>query len=76
MFASVVIDGVLWVTISVAFLTVFLFPCSSGSNTQGKLRALEDYVFSAQKALQGSETETRELLGGRKEKSFSPVRGH
>ena len=31
---------------------------------------------SAQKALQGSETETRELLGGTTENSVSPMRGH
>ena len=31
---------------------------------------------SAQKAFQGSETETRELLGGTTENSVSPVRGH
>ena len=31
--------------------------------------------MSAQKALQGSETETRELLGGAEEKSASPTRG-
>ena len=30
----------------------------------------------AQKALQGSETETRELLVGTKENSISPTRGH
>ena len=33
-------------------------------------------AVSAQKALQGSETETRELLGGTKEKSISLTRGH
>ena len=31
---------------------------------------------SAQKALQGSETETRELLGGTKENSISLTSGH
>ena len=31
--------------------------------------------MSAQKALQGSETETRELLGGTEEFSVSPTRG-
>ena len=30
----------------------------------------------AQKALQGSETETRELLEGTEENSVSPMRGH
>ena len=34
-------------------------------------------AVSAQKALQGSETETRELLGGmEEEKGVSPARGH
>ena len=33
-------------------------------------------AVSAQKALQGSETETRELLGGTEENSDSPMRGH
>ena len=33
-------------------------------------------AVSAQKALQGSKTVTRELLGGTEEKSISPTRGH
>ena len=33
-------------------------------------------AVSAQKALQGSETETRELLGGTEENHVSPTRGH
>ena len=33
-------------------------------------------AVSAQKALQGAETETRELLGGMKENSVTPMRGH
>ena len=45
--------------------------CSSGSSTRGKSRAV-----SAQKALQGSEMETKELLGGTEEKSISPIRSH
>ena len=32
--------------------------------------------MSAQKALRGSETETRELLGGTEENCVSPMRGH
>ena len=32
--------------------------------------------MSAQKALQGSKTETRELLGGTEETSITPIRGH
>ena len=33
-------------------------------------------AVSAQKALQWSETETRELLGGTEEKGTTPTRGH
>ena len=33
-------------------------------------------AVSAQKALRGSETETRELLGGTEENIVSPIRGH
>ena len=33
-------------------------------------------AVSAQKSLQGYETETKELLGGPKEKSISPTMGH
>ena len=33
-------------------------------------------AVSAQKALQGSETETRELLGGTEENSVPLMRGH
>ena len=39
------------------------------------LRPLKGAV-SAQKALRGSETETRELLGGTEENSVSQMRGH
>ena len=46
-----------------------LHTCSSRSNAQFKFGALKGAV-SALKALQGSETETRGLLGGTKEKSF------
>ena len=45
-----------------------------GSNARGKSRP-EKGAVSAQKALQGSETETRELLGGTDENSVSPMRG-
>ena len=36
----------------------------------------EKGAMSAQKALRGSETETRELLGGTEENSVSLMRGH
>ena len=39
-------------------------------------RGPEKGAMSAQKALRGSETETRELLGGTEENSVSPMRGH
>ena len=39
-------------------------------------RGPEKGAVSAQKALRGSETETRELLGGTEENSVSPMRGH
>ena len=39
---------------------------SSGSKTGGESRALGGGAVSVQKALQGCETETRELLGGKK----------
>ena len=58
-----------------ALLMVSLFLCSSGSNAQGNLGPLKGAV-SAQKALQGSETETRELLGGTEANSVFPMRGH
>ena len=40
--------------------------------SQGPLKS----AMSAQKALQGSKTEARELLGGMEEKTVSPMRGH
>ena len=40
--------------------------------SQGPLKGTR----SAQKALQGSETETREVLGGTDENRVSPTRGH
>ena len=57
---------------SVAHLTVSLYLCSSGSKARGP----EKGAVSAQKALRGSETETRELLGGTEENSVSPMRSH
>ena len=54
-----------------AHLMVSLILRSSRSNAQGESRAP-----CLKKALQGSETETRELLGGTKEKNVSLTRGH
>ena len=51
---------------------VFIVP----EATQEASRGLMKSVVSAQKALQGSKTETRELLGGMEENSVSPTRGH
>ena len=54
-------------------LMVPVYLCSSRSNAGGALRAIQ----SAQKAIQGSKKETRELLlGGTEEKSISLMRGH
>ena len=39
-------------------------------------RGPEKGAVSAQKALRGSETDTRELLGGTEENNVSPMRGH
>ena len=50
-------------------LIVSLFLSSSGRNTQGESGPLKDAV-SAQQALQWSETETRELLGGTEDNSY------
>ena len=49
---------------------VSMYLCSSGSNAQDKLRPFKGTV-SVQKALQGSKTETRELLGGTEDNSVS-----
>ena len=48
-----------------------LYLCSSGSNARGELRALERAPCQLKKPFKGSETETRELLGGTEEKSLS-----
>ena len=39
-------------------------------------RGIEKGAVSAEKALRGCETETRELLGGTEENIVSPMRGH
>ena len=44
--------------------------------TQEASRGPEKGAVSAQKAFRGSETETRELLGGTEEDSVSPMRGY
>ena len=56
---------------SAAYLMVSLFLCSSGSSARGEARTLQGGRVTAQKALQGSKAETRELLGGTKENRVS-----
>ena len=71
-FASVVIGKVLRPpSLSAIYLALSLFLCSSVNNARGESRVL----VSAQ-ALQGSEMETRDLLGGMEEISVSPTRGY
>ena len=55
-----------------------LFLNSSGSNAQGEARALVEVKgpVSDQKALQASNKEMRELLGGTEDISMSPTKGH
>ena len=57
-----------------AHLTVslILVPEATHKASQGTLKG----TVSAEKALQGSKTETRELLGGTEENSVPPTRGH
>ena len=75
-FASVVLDGVLrpprlsWHTLRCPCFSVV--PEATNEASRGPLKG----AVSAQKALQGSETEPRELLGGTEENSVSPMRGH
>ena len=75
-FASVVVDGVLGPP-RLARHT-WRCPCISvvPEATHEASRGPEKGAVSAQKALRGSETETRELLGGTEENSVSPMRGH
>ena len=54
---------------------IFKNVCNLGHPNEASRGPLKGAV-SAQKALQGSETETRELLGGTEENSVSPVSGH
>ena len=75
-FASVVADGVLGPlrlarhTLRCPYISVV------PEATYEASRGPEKGAVSAQKALQGFETETRELLGGTEENSVSPMRGH
>ena len=72
--ASVVIDCVLGPTLR-AHQTLSFHLYRSGSNAQeARLGHLKGTV-SAQKALQGSETERRELLEGTKENNILPNEG-
>ena len=75
-FASVVVDGVLGPP-RLARHTLRC-PCISvvPEATHEASRGPEKGAVSAQKALRGSETGTRELLGGAEEDSVSPIRGH
>ena len=50
----------------------FEVPEATNKASQGPLKD----TLSAQKALQGSDAETRELLGGTEENSISSARGH
>ena len=73
---SVVVDGVLgaprlaWHTWQCPSISVG--PEAAHKACRGPLQG----ALSAQKALQGSEMETRELLGGTEKKSVSPTWGH
>ena len=75
-FASVVVDGALGPprlaqhTGQCPFFSVV--PEAMHEESQGPLKG----TVSAQKALQGFETETRELLGETIENSVSPTSGH
>ena len=75
-FASVVVDGVLGPP-RLAQHTC-RYPCISvvPEATCEASRGPEKGAVSAQKALRGSKTETRELLGGTEENSVSQMRGH
>ena len=75
-FASVVVDGVL----GPPRLTRHTWQCPCISvvpeATHEASRGPEKGAVSAQKALRGSETEMRELLGGTEENIVSPMGGH
>ena len=72
-FASVVLDIILRpLCLSRYKLTMFLVLCNSRNKSQVPLKG----TVSAQKAIQGSETEIRELLEGTEQKSYSLTRGY
>ena len=75
-FGSVVIDGILGPPRLARHNC--RCPCISAvpDATHEASRGSEKSAVSAQKAFQGSETETRELLGGTEEDSVCPTRGH
>ena len=72
-FAFVVFDGVLGPSCLMRHTLSCLHLCKTEVIPSSMLRVS---VRSAQKALQGSEIETREFLGGTDEKSIYPMRGH
>ena len=53
-------------------VSMYLCPEATHEASQGPLKG----AVSAQKAIQGSETKTRELLGGTEEITVSPTGGH
>ena len=63
-FASPVFDSVRGPSACASYLTASLFLCSSTRNARGKTRVLE---------VQGSETETRELMEGKEQKSYKII---
>ena len=73
---AVVVDGVLGP--QRLLLNTLQRPCFfvDPEATHEESRGPEKGAVSAQKALRGSEMETRELLGGTEENSVSPMRGH
>ena len=75
-FASVVLYGVLGPPRLAHHASwcpcISVVPEATHEASRGPLKG----AVSAQKAVEGSETETRELLGGTEENSVSPIRGH
>ena len=75
-FASVVVEGVLGPPRLARHTRrcpcISVVPEATNEASQGPLKS----AVLAQKALQGSERETWELLGGTEEKSVSSARGH
>ena len=73
---SVVVDGVLGPPRLARHTSrcpcISVVPEAAHEASRGPLKG----AASAQKVLQVSETETRELLGGTEEYSVSPTRGH